>query len=144
MNATASVNSVGLTTPSRDCIRLARIQRHSVVGGVAILSAIILVDHVNGLSTFLVFVVAVRVAVSSFAKAVDAGFGQFYGWLYGEPTRLTGWDRVVYRIVHRQRPDEVQGSGSRSRSPMPWAGDRTDFAESKVRVLPITGSETDL
>jgi uncharacterized membrane protein YwaF len=103
MNATAPVSSIGTSISDRDGVRLARVERHAVAGCIALLAAVLLLDHLASPSGFLVFVIAVGVAVRCFARAVDAGFGKFYGWVYGEPTSASLLDRLAFRVIHRRR-----------------------------------------
>ncbi len=99
---------------------MARAERHLAVGGVALIAAVILIDYVGSPAGFFALVVAVGATVRSFARAVDAGFGQFYGWVYGEPKAATRVDRAAFRVIHRHRYGRAEGrSSDRVRSRLP-------------------------
>ena len=99
---------------------MVRAERHLAAGGVALIAAFILIDHIGSPAGFFALVVALGATVRSFARAVDAGFGQFYGWVYGEPKAATRVDRVVFRVIHRHRYGRAEGrSSDRVRSRLP-------------------------
>ena len=109
MTSTTPIVSIANATTDRVGIRMARAERHLAVGGVALVAAAILTDHIGSPEGFLALVVAVGAAVRSFARAVDAGFGHFYGWVYGEPKASTRIDRVAFRVIHRHRYGRAEG-----------------------------------
>jgi hypothetical protein len=141
MNATAPVSSIGASLSVRDGVRLARVERHVAAGCIALVVTVLLLDHLASPPRFLAFVIAVGVTVSCFARAVDAGFGRFYGWVYGEPTTATFLDRMAFRVIHRRR----YGQRFMSPSSRP-ASDRHVYAmarpdEPRVQIVEIDATE---
>ena len=126
---------------SRYGARFARVERHLVLGTAALIAATILLDHSNSPAGFASFVIAVGLTVRSFARAVDAGFGHYYGWVYGEPKMATRADRVAFRVIHRRRYGQrLTPRPSRS------ASDRNSYAtsrpdEPRVQIVEIDATE---
>lgn len=141
MGSTVGLTSVGSPFLLRYGARFARVERHLVLGTAAVIAAAVLIDHSNSPAGFASFAIALGLTVRSFARAVDAGFGHYYGWVYGEPKMATRADRVAFRMIHRRR------YGQRLTSPSPQhASDRHSYAtalpdESKVRILEIDAAE---
>ncbi len=141
MSSTVDVTPAGSPFLSRDGARFARVERHLALGTIALIATVVLIDHVGSPAGYASFVVAVGFAVRSFARAVDAGFGKFYGWLYGEPTSATLLDRVAFRVIHRHRYGErLVPRSSRS------ASDRDLHVtalpdEPRVQIVEIDASE---
>jgi hypothetical protein len=135
MSSTVDMTSLGSPFLSRDGARFARVERHLLLGTVALIATVVLIDHVGSPAGYASFVIAAAFAVRSFARAVDAGFGHYYGWVYGEPNMATRADRVAFRVIHRHRYREREGpylarSASDLRSGGPAAVD-----EPKIRIL---------
>jgi hypothetical protein len=112
MTSTTHLVSIADSNTDRAGVRMARAERHLAVGSVALIAAVTLTDHIGSPAGFFVLVVAVGATVRSFARAVDASFGQFYGWVYGEPKAATRIDRVAFRVIHRHRYGKAEGRGS--------------------------------
>jgi alpha-beta hydrolase superfamily lysophospholipase len=112
-----------------------------VLGTAALIAAAVLIDHSNSPAGFASFLIALGLTLRSFARAVDAGFGHYYGWVFGEPKMATRADRVAFRVIHRRR------YGQRLTSPSPQcASDRRLYAmarsdEPRVQIVEIDAAE---
>lgn len=143
MSTRAPVDPAGVSITGHFGVRQVRVERHLAVGCLALVVSVILLDHVGSPVGFLALVVAAGTAVRSFARAVDAGFGQFYGWVYGEPKMATIVDRVAYRIIHRhphaehRMPDSV---GPLLDLPSPGS---IQIDQPRVRILAAAVDESD-
>ncbi len=141
MSSIVDVAPLGSPFVSRYGARFARVERHLVLGAAALTAAAVLIDHSNSPAGFASFVIAVGLTVRSFARAVDAGFGHYYGWVFGEPKMATRADRVAFRVIHRHRYGERLAPLS-SRS----ASDRHLYAmarpeEPRVQIVEIDAAE---
>jgi hypothetical protein len=143
MSNEASVKRGGVSIAGQFGVRRVRLERHIAVGCLALVAGVVLLDHVGSLGGFVAFVTSAGTAVRSFARAVDAGFGQFYGWVYGEPKTTNLVDRVAYRIIHRRPHPGSRLVGFLAPMPSPMPDGSVEFDEPKIRILAAHGDEFD-
>jgi hypothetical protein len=134
---TAGVGAIDATNVRRRRVRLVRAERHLVAGGIGLIATVFLLDHATSPSGFLALAIGLGVTLSSLARAVDAGFGQFYGWLYGEPVIVTRVDRLAFRVIHRHRYGDHEGLRSARPRSGPQSHRLVPIEETKIRIVAV-------
>ena len=83
----------------RDRVRTLRMQRHLVFAGVAAVLLGSVSAWADSVPELGLIPVLVWLVLRSIARGVDAKFGYFWGWIYGEPESTTALDRHVDRLI---------------------------------------------
>ena len=115
MNAAAPRIDVGDWITNRERVRSMRMQRHLAVAGLTGVGCAYAGSAISTPLGFAMLMVFIAVAFSSLARAVDARFGYWWGWLYPEPKQSTASDRFVDQLIHRAISGPEDTSSTRVR-----------------------------
>ena len=120
MNAAAPRIEVGDWITNLERVRSMRMQRHLAVAGLAGVACAYAGSAISTPLGFAMLMVSVAVAFSSLARAVDARFGYWWGWLYPEPKQSTPFDRFVDQLIHRPlaAPEDTSSTRVRPLDPL--------------------------
>lgn len=87
----------------RERVRFLRMQRHLAIAVVAGLLVFFFAPITDAPLGFFWVLFLLSVFLGSLARAVDARYGFFWGWLYPEPKQSTRLDLAVDRVIQRLR-----------------------------------------
>jgi hypothetical protein len=136
MNVAASPGGVDDRIVSHHHIRTVRMQRHLAVAGLACAAYGVTGPTMNSFVDLVALAAFTYVVLESFARAVDARLGYWWGWLYGEPEQSTWLDVAVDRIIRRLISARV-GHSSATAGAIETADNVL-----RIRILPSGSEET--
>lgn len=86
---------------ARERVRTLRMQRHLIVGSLAMSSLVVLGQFADTVAELALLPVLIGIAVRSLMRGVDAKFGHLWDWIYAEPLTPTRLDRLAGRLIDR-------------------------------------------
>jgi energy-converting hydrogenase Eha subunit A len=87
----------------REKVRTMRMQRHLTVAILAGLALGFLIPATNTLLEAFLIPILVALVLQSIGRGLNAKFGWMWGWIYPEPIRATGFDRLIARVFDADR-----------------------------------------